>query len=123
MLCLVLSCTQGLNFPPEAGYPFDSHKERFYLMESHYSSSSPAAAAETDDAAAGAVGSGRTADASPAGDVPMDLSAAFTAEPLLDNSGLRLHVTSVLRPHDAGVLSIGTYISCVEFVFYAVHCT
>lgn len=95
----MLAGVQGLNFPPEAGYPFDSHKERFYLMESHYSSGASDAA-------------GADADADDA--VPMDLATAFAAEPLLDNSGLRLHVTSVLRPHDAGVLSIGTYcIKCV----------
>lgn len=80
-----LCCVQGLHFPSEAGYPFDSRKERFYLMESHYSAGSLDAV------------------------VPADLAREFRSQPVLDNSGLRLRVTTMLRPYDAGVLSIGTY--------------
>lgn len=68
----------GLTFPAEAGIPLDSNKERFYLMESHYSKAH----------------------------APSDFTDLENGN-LLDDSGLRIHVTAELRKHDAGVLSIG----------------
>lgn len=101
LFAISVLCAQGLNFPPEAGYPFDSHKERFYLMESHYSG------------IGGGDGIGGVGVGNSGSNIPEDLATAFAADaaspPPLDNSGLRLHVTAVLRPHDAGVLSIGMY--------------
>lgn len=78
---------QGLTFPPDAGFPFDSSKERFYMMTTHYRVSNDAARDQTSDL-----------DATET--TPFNL-------PLLDNSGLRIFVTPNLRNHDAGVLSIG----------------
>lgn len=80
----------GLVLPPEAGIPLDGSKERFYLMESHYSNrdEAPAAEEEAEDEWLGRIG--HTA-----------------AGPLLDDSGLSIYVTSELRTHDAGVLSLG----------------
>lgn len=69
---------QSFSFPPDAGYPLDSKNERFYMMETHYSDSEP----------------------------PKDLESLH-ADPIVDNSGLKLYYTSALRKHDAGVLSIG----------------
>lgn len=75
---------QGLTFPPDAGFPFDSSKERFYMMTTQYRFSNiPKDSADIDTT-----------------DTPSVL-------PLLDNSGLRIFVTPNLRNHDAGVLSIG----------------
>lgn len=103
-----MSVAQGLHFPPEAGYPFDSHKDRFYLLESHYSSGSIDNNGDIIDgsssSSANFVGAFASASSS---HIPMDLATAYAAEPLLDSSGLRLYVTPVLRPHDAGVMSIG----------------
>lgn len=80
--CLVLHThthtQQSFSFPPDAGYPLDSKNERFYMMETHYSDSEP----------------------------PKDLESLH-ADPIVDNSGLKLYYTSALRKHDAGVLSIG----------------
>lgn len=76
---------QGLTFPQDAGFPFDSNKERFYMMTTHYRFASVAH---------------RVMDA----DGTDSPSARF---PALDNSGLRIFVTPNLRSHDAGVLSIG----------------
>lgn len=55
---------------------------RFYLMETHYSDMEP----------------------------PKDLESLH-ATPAADRSGLKLYYTSVLRKHDAGVLSIGKFSS------------
>lgn len=73
--------SEGFVFPAEAGIPFESSKERFYLMESHYRH-------QPED---------------------MELADLFddTTGPFVDDSGLRLHVTTQLREHDAGVLSVG----------------
>lgn len=78
--------SQGLTFPPDAGFPFDSSKERFYMMTTHYRFAT----------------------------VVKDLTDSEATEtpatlPLLDNSGLRIFVTPNLRNHDAGVLSIGKF--------------
>lgn len=73
---------QGLTFPPDAGFPFDSSKERFYMMTTHYHFSNVAKEMT-------------------------DFDATTSTLPLLDNSGLRIFVTPNLRSHDAGVLSIG----------------
>lgn len=79
---------QGLTFPPEAGFPVDSTKERFYLMETRYSNREAANA---------------TAEPTGSGEHRMHVQAQT------DNSGLRLHVSAALRPHDAGFLSLGEY--------------
>lgn len=76
----------GLSLPPEAGIPLDSSRERFFLMESHYSNTEVPPTEMADEL----LGIGHTA-----------------AGPLLDDSGLDLYVTQVLRKHDAGVMSIG----------------
>lgn len=70
----------GLTFPAEAGFPLDSNKERFYMMESHYSNAHVASTLDH-----------------------LDSSTTHA----LDDSGLRIHVTAALRQHDAGVLSLG----------------
>lgn len=84
----------GLVLPPEAGIPLDGSKERFYLMESHYSNRDGAAPSEeaAEDEWLGKIG--HTA-----------------AGPLLDDSGLSIYVTGELRQHDAGVLSLGKYLA------------
>lgn len=69
---------QGFIYPSDVGYPLESGKDRFYLMETHYNNPN----------------------------TPKDLDSLHMG-PVVDNSGLRLHYTSALRKHDAGVLSIG----------------
>lgn len=76
-------CTQGFTFPPDAGYPFESAQDRFFLMESHYNNP---IRSESDWEAA---------------------MAAQHLGPVVDNSGLKLMFTTALRKHDAGVVSIG----------------
>lgn len=78
----------GLSFPPEAGIPLDSARERFYLMESHYSNTEEPPAAEAEEAL---------------------LLGHTAAGPLLDDSGLYIYVTKQVRRFDAGVLSIGEW--------------
>ncbi|XP_037025440.1 MOXD1 homolog 2-like isoform X3 [Bradysia coprophila] len=70
--------SDGFTFPPEVGYPLDSSKERFYLMETHYYNPN----------------------------IPKDLEMLHMG-PIADNSGIKLYYTQTLRKHDAGVLSIG----------------
>ncbi|XP_055600153.1 MOXD1 homolog 2-like, partial [Uranotaenia lowii] len=71
--------SEGFSFPNEAGYPLDSNQARFYLMETHYSSSFEFY--ENPTTAKGKV--------------------------MVDNSGLKIYYSSSLRNHDAGVLSVG----------------
>lgn len=68
--------TQGFEYPADVGYPLESGRDRFYMLETHYND-------------------------------PMPLMDLESLGPAADNSGLRLHYTSVLRAHDAGILSIG----------------
>ncbi|XP_055619095.1 MOXD1 homolog 2-like [Toxorhynchites rutilus septentrionalis] len=71
--------SEGFSFPTEAGYPLDSNQARFYLMETHYSSSVEFGESQP----------------SPKSKV------------MVDNSGMKIYYTSALRSHDAGVLSVG----------------
>lgn len=87
-------CTQSFTFPPDAGYPLDSKNERFYMMETHFSDSNP----------------------------PKDLESLH-ADPIVDNSGLKLYYTPQLRKHDAGVLSIGKLQSIYISFYLLVFCT
>lgn len=87
----VFYLSQGFTFPPEAGYPLDTSKERFYLMETHYNNPN----------------------------IPTDLETLHMG-PIADNSGLKLHYTQALRKHDAGVLSIGMYIPKFS-IPYTIH--
>lgn len=91
----------GLTFPAEAGIPLDATRERFYLMESHYSNTVRPAAGDVDELA----GVGHTA-----------------AGPLLDDSGLHIYVTAQLRRHDAGVLSIGKRTRTIIFILNLKSC-
>ncbi|EDS28432.1 conserved hypothetical protein [Culex quinquefasciatus] len=72
--------SEGFSFPAEAGYPLDSNQARFYLMETHYSSS-----LEFEENSASTV----------------------KGKVMVDNSGLKIYYSSALRSHDAGVLSVG----------------
>ncbi|XP_058462666.1 MOXD1 homolog 2-like [Malaya genurostris] len=78
--------SEGFSFPVEAGYPLDSNQARFYLMETHYSSS---------------VEFGESSVSAPAD------AASTKSKVMVDNSGLKIYYTSALRNHDAGVLSVG----------------
>uniref|UniRef100_A0A182FBG8 Uncharacterized protein n=1 Tax=Anopheles albimanus TaxID=7167 RepID=A0A182FBG8_ANOAL len=70
--------SEGFSFPNQVGYPLESNQARFYLMETHYSQS------------------------------VSEYSWPFhKPKAMVDNSGLKLFYTSTLRPHDAGVLSVG----------------
>ncbi|XP_050094650.1 MOXD1 homolog 2-like [Anopheles aquasalis] len=70
--------SEGFSFPNQVGYPLESNQARFYLMETHYSQS------------------------------VSEYSWPFhKPKAMVDNSGLKLFYTSSLRPHDAGVLSVG----------------
>lgn len=72
---------QGFSFPLEAGYALDSKQSKFYMMETHYNN--PLNGAD---------------------------SIKSTNRQKADNSGLKLYYTNNLRKHDAGVLSIGTFV-------------
>ncbi|XP_053685805.1 MOXD1 homolog 2-like [Sabethes cyaneus] len=72
--------SEGFSFPTEAGYPLDSNQARFYLMETHYSSSVEFGESNTN---------------------------SVKSKVMVDNSGLKIYYTSALRNHDAGVLSVG----------------
>lgn len=89
-LCRHLFVKQSFIFPSDAGYPLEAKTGRYYLMETHYSDSNP----------------------------PKDLESLH-ADPIVDNSGLKLYYTSVLRKHDAGVLSIGKFYSRFFFLFFS----
>ncbi|XP_049544997.1 MOXD1 homolog 2-like [Anopheles darlingi] len=70
--------SEGFSFPNQVGYPLESNQARFYLMETHYSQS-----------------------------VSEYAWPFHKPKAMVDNSGLKLFYTSTLRPHDAGVLSVG----------------
>lgn len=77
---LFINFFQGFTLPNEAGLPVDPSINKFYLMETHYTNQN------------------LTAD------------TFFTQTPtptMVDNSGLKLILTSKLREHDAGMMSIG----------------
>ncbi|XP_065360032.1 MOXD1 homolog 2-like [Calliphora vicina] len=68
--------SEGFVFPSEAGFPLESKRNKYYVMETHYN----------------------------------NLNAEFEpyqARRMTDSSGLKIVFTPDLRPHDAGVLSIG----------------
>lgn len=70
--------SEGFSFPAEVGYPLDSNQARFYLMETHYSSS-----------------------------LEFAEHPAVKSKVMVDSSGLKIYYTSALKTHDAGVLSVG----------------
>jgi hypothetical protein len=79
---------QGFSFPQETGYPLDS-QAKYYMLESHYNNP----------------------------DYRFDYTAYEEKNSvhqqkeaqMVDNSGLKLYITSTLRKFDAGILSVGLY--------------
>uniref|UniRef100_A0A182MXM8 DOMON domain-containing protein n=1 Tax=Anopheles dirus TaxID=7168 RepID=A0A182MXM8_9DIPT len=112
--------SDGFTFPPEAGYPLESHQATYYMLETHYnypdytydfspfyrknlSKQQRNMGIKSRDDTAEPQQQPDDAD-SDAGDA--DDSAAMEQQ-MVDNSGLKLYYTHRLREHDAGVLSVG----------------
>ncbi|XP_053661476.1 MOXD1 homolog 2-like [Anopheles marshallii] len=117
--------SDGFTFPPEAGYPLESHQATYYMLETHYNypdytydfspfyrknlskqqrnmnikSRDETAEPQPEDSDARS-----NADEDLTDD--MDDSIAMEQQ-MVDNSGLKLYYTHKLRQHDAGVLSVG----------------
>uniref|UniRef100_A0A182S8Y7 Copper type II ascorbate-dependent monooxygenase C-terminal domain-containing protein n=1 Tax=Anopheles maculatus TaxID=74869 RepID=A0A182S8Y7_9DIPT len=115
----------GFTFPPEAGYPLESHQATYYMLETHYNypdytyDFSPFYRKNLSKQQRNMNIKSRdeTADPPPEDSEPRsngdedladdaDDSIAMEQQ-MVDNSGLKLYYTHKLRQHDAGVLSVG----------------
>uniref|UniRef100_A0AAG5DFT0 DOMON domain-containing protein n=1 Tax=Anopheles atroparvus TaxID=41427 RepID=A0AAG5DFT0_ANOAO len=109
--------SDGFTFPPEAGYPLESHQATYYMLETHYNypdytyDFSPfyrknlskqqrnMNIASHDDAAEPPADDGE--------ELAEDDDGTMMEQQMVDNSGLKLYYTHKLRQYDAGVLSVG----------------
>uniref|UniRef100_A0A182M269 Copper type II ascorbate-dependent monooxygenase C-terminal domain-containing protein n=1 Tax=Anopheles culicifacies TaxID=139723 RepID=A0A182M269_9DIPT len=117
--------SDGFTFPPEAGYPLESHQATYYMLETHYNypdytydfspfyrknlskqqrnmnikSRDETAEPQPEDSDSRSYTDEDLTD-------DMDDSMAMEQQ-MVDNSGLKLFYTHKLRQHDAGVLSVG----------------
>ncbi|XP_040166788.1 MOXD1 homolog 2-like [Anopheles arabiensis] len=120
--------SDGFTFPPEAGYPLESHQATYYMLETHYNypdytydfspfyrknlskqqrnmgikSRDPQPAEDSDPLAVSA-----STEHGEDGEQDDGDDSIAMEQQMVDNSGLKLYYTRKLRQHDAGVLSVG----------------
>ncbi|XP_049295194.1 MOXD1 homolog 2-like [Anopheles funestus] len=117
--------SDGFTFPPEAGYPLESHQATYYMLETHYNypdytyDFSPFYRKNLSKQQRNMNIKSRDEtvepppeDSDPRSNADEDLTddmddSIAMEQQMVDNSGLKLYYTHKLRQHDAGVLSVG----------------